>query len=64
MFFEKKRKANVYAIVVVVVVAVVLILLGYNLLHNVLFPMLISAIWGLFLDALKNVLKRKIFSEE
>ncbi len=61
---SSNNKANIYAILAVVIVAVLLIVLGYVLLRDVLFPMLISAIWALFLDVLKKVVRDLLFSSE
>ncbi len=61
---QPKNKTSIYAILAVVIVAVLLIVLGYVLLRDVLFPMLISAIWALFLDVLKKVVRDLLFSSE
>jgi len=55
---------NVYAVLLVVILAIILIILGYGLLRNVFFPLILSAVWALVLKLAKNYVKNFFFRDE
>ncbi|PIU62082.1 hypothetical protein COX58_03415 [archaeon CG_4_10_14_0_2_um_filter_Archaea_38_6] len=61
---QKKGQLNVYAVLLVVILAIILIILGYGLLRNVFFPLILSAVWALVLKLAKNYVKNFFFRDE
>lgn len=64
MFFRKKKKNNVfYAVLVIALIALILAILGFTAIKDMLFPLLLSAIWHFFLKFIKNTIRNMFFSD-
>jgi hypothetical protein len=70
-FFNNKNKKKAgnnknkaYMMLLVVLLVIILVLLGFVLFKNVLFPLMISALWAVILKLIKDAAKGFLFPSE
>jgi len=65
MFFKSKKQHKVpYLLLLVVLLSVILVILGFALMKNIFFPLILSAAWAIILKLIKGAVKNIFFPSE